>query len=69
MSIAWELNPGFCPAEAKGKNVHVKLRNGYTTTGWHNGKPPLSPKGWPADRCNWSLSKPHKADIIAYAVT
>lgn len=59
--IAWQLNQGgFCPSEAKGKRVFVKLRNG------------LRPKeSWPADGkggCRWSLGEQHPFDIVAYVI-
>lgn len=46
-----DANPGFCPDAARGKRVHVILRNGTASKA-------KSPQGWAADGrsgCNWSL--------------
>lgn len=60
-------NPGFCPPEAAGKRVRVRLangRNGASDTG------PTSPPGWAADGkggCRWSRTG-SPFDIAAYEV-
>lgn len=53
-------NPGYCPAEAAGKRVRVRLANGQ-----------LGPDtGWAADgryACRWSITG-HSHDIAFYEV-
>lgn len=59
MSLPWQLNPGYCPAEAKGKRIFAKLRNGM-----------IPKESWPADgrgECRWTLED-HPFDIVAYVV-
>lgn len=56
-------NPGYCPAEAQGKRVHVVLRNGYDTRG-------KEPAGWAATdkgACRWTLTG-HPFDIEEFEV-
>lgn len=69
--MSWRSNPGYCPDEAKGKRVKVRLRNGMTA----GEKPltPTSPPGWPADGekagrgrpMRWSLEN-HPFDVIEW---
>lgn len=69
--MAWRENHGFCPAEAAGKRIKVKLRDGSI-----QGDKPVSatsPAGWPADGdangrgppIRWTLEG-HRADVIAW---
>lgn len=67
----WRDNPGYCPADAKGKRVVVHLRNGQI----HGEKAasPAAPPGWTADgrgACNWGFSTGASAqfDIMHYRV-
>lgn len=59
-------NPGYCPAEAKGKRVRVKLVNGKV-----NGDiAPHLPPGWAADGkygCRWDNTG-FAFDIAEYEV-
>lgn len=55
----WIPNPGYCPPEAAGKRVFVRLANGSE-----------SQLSWPADGhsgCRWSISG-HPYDIAEYRV-
>lgn len=56
-ATAMKPNPGFCPLEAEGKRVRVKLANG------HVGE-------WAADGrggCRWTIEG-HEHDIAEYEV-
>lgn len=62
-----KANPGYCPAEAEGKRVRVRLAHGGI------GKcdeSPMSPSGWAADGqggCNWRITG-GPFDIAEYEV-
>lgn len=71
--MTWKQNPGYCPPDAAGKRVKVRLRDGSV-----EGEKPVSdqsPAGWRADEksrgngppANWSLSG-FPFDIIEYEV-
>lgn len=60
----WRPNPGRCPADAKGKRVNVRLRNGSIGRCDDN---PMSPAGWAADTCSWVLDE-HPFAIVEYEV-
>lgn len=54
-------NPGYCPAEAEGKRVRVRLASDIEDT---------APREWPADGklgCNWSI-RGLPVDIAEYEV-
>ena len=60
-------NPGFCPPEAEGKRVVVRLAHGGIGKADDN---PMSPPGWAADGkggCRWSLTG-HPFDIAEFEV-
>lgn len=56
---SWRENPGYCPDDARGRRVLVRLRNGTE----HGGQQVtvVSKLGWAADgrdACNWALDPP-----------
>jgi hypothetical protein len=56
-------NLGEIPRRARGKRVHVRLRNGYNTR-------EHEPNGWAADGpggCRWSLQN-DPFDIVEYDI-
>lgn len=60
-------NRGYCPPEAEGKRVRVRLAHGGMGTCDPN---PMSPPGWPADgngACRWSFTG-SPFDIAEYEV-
>lgn len=54
-------NPGYQPAETRGKRIRVRLANGYVAK--DNGIQP----GWGADTCRWRLED-FAFDIAEYEV-
>jgi len=63
--MPWARNPGYCPPEAEGKRVRVRLASGAEPPAY-----PGAPPGWPADGrqgCRWAiLGDP--SDIALYEV-
>jgi hypothetical protein len=57
-------NQGKMPADAKGKRIRGKLRNGRRF-GFEEVNAGQQP-GWPADSTRWSIEPAHPFDIVEW---